>query len=226
MITPGQTQSETLRLMGGRCWFPHCSMHHPCRLLPLVPQQAEVQLMMSMAELQQALCGDVHPAPSCLCMAWPPSSIFCRVQTLSSSGGLLIDVYAASCRWSYSQPEGTNFFFLVLGVFPLISGLLAVELTSLDVDSKMAFSVAYHGFTAGHATLGLLCFFLVFLVFFSSFFMGFLGFLGLGSSSLSSSDDVWELKSSLLLRWWGGGDILQHNCHYGGQVLDGASCGD
>ena len=33
----------------GRCWCPHCWMHHPRWLLPLVPRWNEVQLMMLMA---------------------------------------------------------------------------------------------------------------------------------------------------------------------------------
>ena len=55
--------------------------------------------------------------------------------------------------------------------------------------------------------------------------MGFSCFLGLGSFS-SASDDGWESKSSLLLGLGGGGHILKHKGHYGGQVIDGTSCGD
>ena len=36
-----------------------------------------------------------------------------------------------------------------------VSVTIGVELTSLDVDPKMAFDVAYQGFAAGHATPGL-----------------------------------------------------------------------
>ena len=111
-----------------------------------------------------------------------------------------------------------------------------VELTSLDVDPKMAFDVAYHGLAAGHATRGLhvvtpglLGWF--FFDLFSCSSMGFLGFLGLGSSS-SASNDVWESKSSLLLRWGGGaGTSLPTTDIMGARlsmvqvvVIDGNSC--
>ena len=90
--------------------------------------------------------------------------------------GLLIDVYPASCRWSYNQPQGTIFFssgprfspsyFRVVGrshefAFTVTHDLrvtidvVGVELTSLDAGLKTAFDVAYHTFVAGHATPGL-----------------------------------------------------------------------
>ena len=101
--------------------------------------------------------------------------VFCRVQTLSSSGGCLIDVYPALRRWSYSQPQGTSFssgsrfspsYFRVVGRshefaftethdLSVTINVIGVELISLDVGPRMAYDVAYHGFAAGHATPGL-----------------------------------------------------------------------
>ena len=102
------------------------------------------------------------------------------------------------------QPAtGHHLFRLVLGFLPVVgrshefaftvthdlSVTIGVELTSLDVDPKMAFDVAYHGSAAGHATQGLyvvvpgLLRFLFFYVL-TFFYMGFLGSLGLGSSVL------------------------------------------
>ena len=101
-------------------------------------------------------------------------------------------------------PSGSRFspsYFRVVGrshefaftVTHDLSVTIGVELTSLDVDPKMAFDVAYHGFTAGHArpglymvVPGLLRFFFFFFFFdvLTFFCMGFLGSLGLGSSFL------------------------------------------
>ena len=59
-----------------------------------------------------------------------------------------------------------------------------VELTSLDVDPKMAFYVAYHGLAAGHCNTGPLCVgsrsspflrFLIFKIFFHGCFEAFWG---------------------------------------------------
>ena len=110
------------------------------------------------------------------------------------------------------QPAtGHHLFRLVLGFLPLVSGLLGevtnlhlvtldlsvtigVELTSLDVDPKVVFDVAYQGFTAGHAmpglymvVPGLLRFFFFFLDVLILFCMGFLGSFGLSSSFLPQS---------------------------------------
>ena len=85
--------------------------------------------------------------------------------------------------------------------------VVCVELTSLDVDPKMAFDVAYHGFAAGHATPGpymvvpgLIRFFFFFFGCFNIFLHGSFRLLRAGLL-LSASDDVWEWKSLLSLRW-------------------------
>jgi len=93
-----------------------------------------------------------------------------------------------------------------------LSVTIGVELTSLDVDPKMAFDVAYHSFTAGHARPGLYMvvpglrrFFFFFFSCFNIFLHGFFRLFRAGLL-LSASDDAWEWKSLLSLRW--GGDIL------------------
>ena len=88
--------------------------------------------------------------------------------------------------------------------FTVTINVVCVELTSLDVDHKMAIDVAYHGFAAGHATpdpymvvSGLHFFF--FFGCFNIFLHGFFRLLRAGLL-LSASDDVWEWKSLLSLR--------------------------
>ena len=115
-------------------------------------------------------------------------------------------------------PSGSRFspsYFRVVGrshefastVTHELSVTIGVELTSLDVDPKMAFDVAYHGFAAGRATPGLYVVvpgLLRFLFFgcFNIFLHGFFRLLRAGLL-ISASDDVREWKSLLLLRWGG-----------------------
>ena len=90
-----------------------------------------------------------------------------------------------------------------------LSVTIGVELTSLDVDPKVVFDVAYQGFAAGHATPGLymvvpglLCFFFFFFGCFNIFLHGFFRVFR-AELLFSSSEHVWEWKSFLSLRWRG-----------------------
>ena len=133
------------------------------------------------AGLLLSASDDVQEWKSLLFLRWGGTS--CSTSDIMDP---LTDGLTASHRAPFF-PCGSRFspsYFRVAGrshefTLTVTMDVVGVELTSLDMDPKVAFDVAYHGLAAGHCDTGSLCGgsrsspFLLFFVFLKFFSMGF-----------------------------------------------------